>query len=248
VRVLVGLGVLVAAGTALAGSVPPPTSLPRPEFRAPARDAAPSGPHLVLVSSRYRDPGILPPDRPAAPSWAPRSYRGAELDDAIRQQGRLFLVYGGRYLLGAKPQTQAILYAFDFGAFLRPPGGGEVEPVTWAREADGVLYVSNGHLTYASTTRGRNAYLSAVDLRSKRTRWRSAALVANARTFVVSDDLIVAGYGFTAEPDFLYLLDRGSGRVLDRLPVPSAPELVKLRAGVLHVRTYDGQLVVRLVR
>jgi hypothetical protein len=49
--------------------------------------------------------------------------------------------------------------------------------------------------------KGRNAYLSAIDLGTKKTLWRSPALVANARTFVVTGDHIVAGYGFTAEPD-----------------------------------------------
>jgi len=111
-----------------------------------------------------------------------------------------------------------------------------------------VLYVSNSHLTYASQTKGRNAYLSAIDLGTKKTLWRSPALVANARTFVVTRDLIVAGYGFTAEPDFLYLLDRRSGKVLHRLPVPSAPEIIKLRDGRLYVRTYDRQVVARIVR
>lgn len=159
----------------------------------------PSGPELVLVSSRYRDPGVLPPDPPAPPSWAPRTYRGAELDGAVRQGGKVFLVYEGRYLLGATARNQAVRYAFDFTAFTRPPNRGELEPVTWAREVDGVLYLS-------------------------------------------------AGYGFTAEPDFLYLLDRRTGDVLDRLTVPSAPEIIKLRGDLLHVRTYDRQLVVRLRR
>ena len=233
-------------GAALAGSIPAPTVLPRPSFPAPATEAQPTGPRLVLVSSRYRDPGTLPPERPAPPSWAPGTYRGAALEGAIRQRGRVFLVYEGRYLVGANPRNQALRYAFDFSAFTRPPNRGDLEPVTWTREVDGVLYVSNSHLTYASQTKGRNAYLSAIDVAAKRTLWRSPALVANARTFVVTGDLMVAGYGFTAERDFLYLLDRRTGRVLDRLPVPSAPEIVKLRDGRLHVRTYDRQLVVRL--
>ena len=72
--------------------------------------------------------------------------------------------------------------------------------------------------------------------------------MANARTLVVTGDLIVSGYGFTADSDFLYLVDRRTGRVLDRLAVPSAPEIVKLRGGLLHVRTYDPQLVVRIAR
>ena len=107
-------------------------------------------------------------------------------------------------------------------------------------------YVSTSHLTYAAQTKGRNAYLSAIDVVEKKTIWRSAALVANARTFVVTGNLIVAGYGFTAEADLLYLLDRRTGGVLDRMPVPSAPEIHKLRDGRLHVRTYDRRLVVRL--
>jgi len=72
--------------------------------------------------------------------------------------------------------------------------------------------------------------------------------VANARTFVVAGNLIVSGYGFTAEDDFLYLLDRRTGNVLDRVRVPSAPEVIKLRGDRLHVRTYDRQVVARIVR
>jgi len=177
---------------------------------------------------------------------------GDDLQTAIRQGSKLFLLYGpdaasGRYLLGADLRTQALAYAFDFSSFTRPPNGGWFEPVTWAREVGGILYISNSHLTYASATKGRNAYVSAIDLRAKRTLWRSPALVANARTFVVTRDLIVAGYGFTAEPDFLYLLDRRTGKVLDRLALPTAPEIIKLRGDRLHVRTYDRDIVVRLV-
>jgi hypothetical protein len=247
-RVILAVVVLLAAPTALAGSVPVPIVLPKPGFPAPATDVSGSGPRLVLVSSRYRDPGILPPEAAAPPSWAPKTYRGAELEGAIRQGSKVFLVYGGRYVIGASTRDQGLRYAFDFTAFTRPPNRGEFEPVTWAREVTGVLYVSNSHLTYAETTRGRNAYVSAIDLTTKKLLWRSPALVANARTFVVTGDLIVAGYGFTAEPDFLYLLDRVTGKVVDRLRVASAPEIVKLRGSTLHVRTYDRQVVAQIIR
>lgn len=247
-RTVAVLAALLAVPHAVAGSIPAPTVLPKPGFPVPAGSVTPSLPKLVLESSRYRDPGALPPDRPGPPAWAPIAYRGARLDGAVRQRGKLFLVYEGRYLVGADTRTQALGYAFDFGTFTQPPNRGEFEPLTWAREAGGVLYVSNSHLTYATQTNGRNAYLSAIDLGTKKTLWRSPALVANARTFVVTGDLIVAGYGFTAEPDFLYLLDRRTGNVLHRLPVPSAPEIIKLRDRRLHVRTYDRQVVARIVR
>ena len=247
-RVILAVLVLLSVPTALAGSIPAPTVLPKPGFPPPAGQVGERKPTLVLVSSRYRDPATLPPDRPAPPAWAPKTYRGEQLDDAVRQRGNVFLIYGGRYVVAATARNQALRYALDFGRFTRPPNGGEFEPVTWAREVEGVLYVSNSHLTYASTTNGRNAYVSAVDLGTTRTRWRSPALIANARTFVVTGDLIVAGYGFTAEPDFLYVLDRDTGKVLDRLAVPSAPEVIKLRGDRLHVRTYDRQVVARIVR
>jgi hypothetical protein len=173
------------------------------------------------------------------------------LQSAIRQGSRLFLLYGpdaasGRFLVRASVRTQALLDAYDFREFARPPGDGWFEPVTWAREARGILYVSNSHLTYSSRTKGRNAYVSAIDLERQRTLWRSPALVANARTFVVTGELVVSGYGFTREPDFLYLLDRRTGKVLDRLELPTAPEAIRLRDGALHVRTYDHDVVARI--
>lgn len=245
--------VLLAAPVALAGSVPDPVVLPKPRFPAPATDVPATGPRLVLLSSRYRDPATLSPARPMPPTFAPASFRGDELQIAVRQHSKVFLLYGpdalsGRYLVGGNLRTQTLRYAFDLTAFTQPPRGAWFEPVTWAREIGGVLYISNSHLTYAKGANRRNAYLSAIDLRTKRTLWRSPALVANARTFVVAGDLIVAGYGFTAEPDFLYLLDRRTGRVRDRLLVPSAPETIKLRGGLVHMRTYDRQVVAQIRR
>ena len=79
-------------------------------------------------------------------------------------------------------------------------------------------------------------------------RWRSPALVANAREFAVIEGFVIAGYGFTREPDALYVLDRRNGRAVGRLAVPSAPEHILLRRGSLWVRTYDRDLKVRISR
>ncbi|MDQ3671731.1 MAG: hypothetical protein M3364_04730, partial [Actinomycetota bacterium] len=221
------------------------TVLPRPGFPAPAGDVNPSGARLALVSTRYRSPATPPLPQPDPPPSTPKRFRGEDLQLAIRQPGgHVFLVYGDRYLVKATSQS----YALDFVNFMRPPNGAWLEELTWARQVGRVLYVEHTHLTYASATRGRNAYISAIDLDAGKTLWRSPALVANARTFLVSGNLIVSGYGFTAEDDFLYLLDRRTGKVLDRLPVPSAPEVIKLRGDRLYVRTYDRQVVGRIVR
>lgn len=44
----------------------------------------------------------------------------------------------------------------------------------------------------------------------------------------------------------LVLVSFRNGKVLDRLPVPSAPEVIKLRGNRLQVRTYDRQVVVQI--
>ncbi len=83
-------------------------------------------------------------------------------------------------------------------------------------------------------------------LKSKRLRWRSPALVANAGNFVLLNDTIVSGYGFTAEPDYLYAIDRATGRVKGRLLLPSSPERIARHGDVLTVDTYDHRLTIRV--
>jgi hypothetical protein len=242
--IAVALACLTAPCVAV-GAVLDAVVLPRPSFPAPAGDVEPAGARLELVSSRYHSPADPSPPLRPPPASAPKRFAGQGLDLAIRQPGGgLFLVYGGRFLVRAGLNG----YAFDFVRFLTAPNRAWNYELAWAREVDRILYVEHTHLTYASATRGRNAYLSAIDVTSKRTLWRSPALVANARTFVVAGDFVVSGYGFTAEADFLYLLDRRTGRVLDRLPVPSAPERIRLRGDRLLVRTYDRDVVARIVR
>jgi outer membrane protein assembly factor BamB len=243
---------LTLAGVAAGAPAPEVVTLPKPPFPAPATGpATPS--QLELVSSRRRDPAFLP-SRPQPPDWAPRAFHGSPLQLAIRQRGTVFLAYGRdgssvRFLVAVRSNTRDIRYALDLDAYGRPPrGGGWYESLVWARERDAVLYVSHAHLTYASATRRRNAYVSAIDLHTFRLLWRSPSLVANAASFVVAGDAIVSGYGFTAERDYLYVLDRRTGRVSDRLALPTAPEWVKLRGDRLHVRTYDHDVVVRLTR
>lgn len=78
-------------------------------------------------------------------------------------------------------------------------------------------------------------------------RWRSPALGANAENFVVTRGLIVSGYGFTKEKNWLYLLDPATGRVRDRLVLASAPERITVRGDRLVVRFYNAWVTARLV-
>ena len=107
----------------------------------------------------------------------------------------------------------------------------------------GTLLVSNAHSTYARSSKGLNAYVTAIDPASGKVRWRSRPLVANAQNFAVVKDVVVAGYGFTKEPDFLYVLDRATGAVAQRFALPSSPEYIVAKGNRVFVRTYDHDLV-----
>ena len=50
--------------------------------------------------------------------------------------------------------------------------------------------------------------LADVDVNSNSVIWKTEPLTSNANTFEIIGDNIVCGYGFTAEPDYLYILDR----------------------------------------
>lgn len=265
------LALLGGAAPAAAGTddwnAKPLLAPPFPEA-PPSAPAKGRGPHLERVSTKANeivdeDAWFAKNDLPrpelevgSLPESVPRAFRDAALRRAFVGGDRLFLVYGKdggdlRYLMAADPKTHAFRYGFDFKRWQYPPGDeGEFtrQQVIWAVEEEGILYVSHGHNTYAKESGGRNAYVTAMNPESGEIRWRSAPLVANARTFLVFDDVILTGYGFTAEPDFLYLLDRKSGKVVARQPLKTGPETLLLKNGLVYVRCYDTDDVYRLRR
>jgi hypothetical protein len=229
---------------ALVAGATPLTVLPKPRFNAPAREPKASGVRFVVVSSKQV--GVSTGGTDVA---SKKTFQGEPL---INHYGPLE-VYGkdgasARYIV--RPNR----YAFDFGKYALPPrirpGEREFvyEEVQWAQEADGVLYAETAHLTYARSSFSLNAYVNAVDLGKRKLVWRSPALVANAKNFVIAGDVIVSGYGFTDEPDYLYAIDRSNGHVLTRLRLPNGPERITRQGSTFRVRTYDHVVVVRLER
>ena len=189
----------------------------------------------------------------ALPAFVPRAQRGLRVIRAIQQPHHLLVFYGpdfsgGRELMvfGRKGDLVAHL---DFRAFTSAPRDVKddapyiAQGAQWAVVRDGVLYVSHFHRTYARSSGGQNAYVSAVELPSGALLWRSAPLVANAGNFLLHEGYIVTGYGFTAEPDYLFLLDAATGETLRRTKVKSGPRLIFLRGRALYVRAYDTDYV-----
>lgn len=110
---------------------------------------------------------------------------------------------------------------------------------------DDILYLSIGHLTYAETS-PHNAYVAAVDLKQGKLLWKSRPLVSNAHNFVIKGDVLLCGYGFTAEPDYLYQLDLATGQVIAELPLKSKADYLILKDNILYVRTYNTNYTFRM--
>lgn len=117
------------------------------------------------------------------------------------------------------------------------------QTLNWIVPEDNILYFSHSHSTYAKSSHGMNAYLTALDRDTNQIIWRSQPLVCNARNFIIIDSVIICGYGFTAEPDYLYLIDKYTGNILQQIKLKTAPEYIIPKDDKLYVRTYDTNYV-----
>jgi hypothetical protein len=121
------------------------------------------------------------------------------------------------------------------------------EYLNWAQLYEGTLYISTVHAGYASENPWSN-YIVAIDPEAKEVLWRSAPLTNNASNFLIVDDTIICGYGFTAEPDYIYLLDRFTGDEVDKIKVNSAPYQFEIVGDTLYVATYNTAYEFRIGR
>lgn len=106
---------------------------------------------------------------------------------------------------------------------------------------DGIFYgasVTNG---YAGPD---SCFMFAYDLEQDKLLWRSADQSYNSMNFVVKGDVILCGYGFTSEEDYLYQINRNTGKILDRLELKKMPDLLVEQDGKLYVHTYSYDYVI----
>ena len=83
-----------------------------------------------------------------------------------------------------------------------------------------------------------------VQVENEKLLWRSADQTYNSMNFLVKGDVIFCGYGFTAEDDYLYQLDKNTGEVIDRLPLKKMPDLMAEKDDRLYVHTYSYDYVI----
>lgn len=110
--------------------------------------------------------------------------------------------------------------------------------IIFAKIADDVLYVATGHNTYAESS-PQTAYITAISMKDYQILWKSQPLICNSYNFEVISGAIVCGYGFTAEDDYLYILDAKTGKIWDTIPIPTQADYIIKKDDLLYVRTYD---------
>ncbi|SHO47664.1 hypothetical protein SAMN02745217_01613 [Anaerocolumna xylanovorans DSM 12503] len=142
-------------------------------------------------------------------------------------------------------KTKKMVYSFDFSSYRYSPKYVKADydfiqqRINWAVIKDNVLYVSHSHNTYAKSSNNQNAYITAIDLSDRSILWRTKALVSNASNFLIVDGVIICGYGFTGESDYLYQVDLSTGKVLSKTPLKSAPSYIIKKGNSFYVRTYN---------
>lgn len=101
---------------------------------------------------------------------------------------------------------------------------------------DGIFYgcsIANGYAQPDS------CFMFAYDLEQEKLLWRSADQSCNSMNFVVIDDILICGYGFTDEKDYLYQINKNTGEILDKTYLKKMPDLLVLQDNKLYVHTYS---------
>ena len=153
--------------------------------------------------------------------------------------------YGYIALEVEENQDGGLTKYYDLSAFSEDPEAAANrksltgQRVIYATAEDGILYVALGHASYASYA-PNTGYILAIDMQDGTLLWKSRRQVSNANNFVLRGDYIICGYGFTSEPDFIYILDKESGKVLEQIDLPNAPYHFLTDGDELTVLTYNS--------
>lgn len=200
------------------------------------------------IPNQYRGiKGNLPPGTPT-------TFKGNMIIQAIHSDEYNMLIYGedfstGRYLLVTNKDMTECLYLYDFSNYMMSPVYMEqermfvIQSLLWAQIENDTLYVSHSHKTYSNSSNGMNAYITAIDMKTSEVIWRTKPLVCNTSNFIIYDDMIVCGYGFSKEKDFIYTLNKSTGVIAQKISVKAGPYYIVPKDGKFHIRTYNTDYI-----
>lgn len=179
-----------------------------------------------------------------------------ELSIADRTDDGIVCLYRGPFPEGyANCDYTALFYAqngtvrwkLNLNEYLSAEEHLEIQDI---RYQDGVLYFNEACLSYSDLAGGQCSSLVALDPGTPEkpeteVLWRTQGLVSN-NIFILHDPWIISGYGFTNEPDFLYLVNAASGEIVSTTPLNTAHDYLIVKDGKLHVTCYGDYYVFEL--
>ena len=126
--------------------------------------------------------------------------------------------------------TEQLLYSVCYDTAHWSPMG----PCAYLR--DGILYI--GHI-FNGYARPDTCYILAYDIENETVLWRSEDQTYNTANFIVKDDVIICGYGFTDEKDYIYQIDMQTGEIIEKTEIATKPDLLVEKDGQLYVHAYS---------
>ncbi|MEK0317626.1 hypothetical protein [Cohnella sp. 56] len=203
-----------------------------------------------LQASQYAVPNPFQNIKGNLPAGIPTEYKGQMLVQAIKGTNNVILIYGlnfgeNRYLVILDKSMTRIEKVYDFinyaisPAYMAEDYDYIYQRVRWAVVEDGILYVSHSHWTYAKSSKGVNGFITAIRLSDNKLLWRTSSLVSNTRNFQIVGDVILSGYGFTSEKDYIYQISKRTGKTLEKVALKDAPEYIDKQKGGILVYGYS---------
>lgn len=245
------------------GNAPPPDSNDTrpPPTPSPARGDAET---LSLIDQRPWPAAELPPELSGAnkpgdtalrfrrhvpddtPRFVPRTRDGLDLfiADPVEEDSWFAFYKGDCGDLGDVCRYRAVFFEadgierwdVDLGRFLQHDRYVEIQDI---RYQDGKLYFNEACATYAREVGSQCSSLVRLDPTWQEVDWRTPPLTSN-NIFILHDGYVVAGYGFTAEPDAVFLIDQRTGRIRARADLDTAHEYLEVQDDRLYVVTYNS--------
>ncbi len=105
-----------------------------------------------------------------------------------------------------------------------------------------VVYATVQYNGYASEIGFKGNRIVALDLCGHGILWQSADILSNM-PMILYRDYILTGYGFTKEPDFITVLNRWTGKDIQKVRLPKSLSDLRIQDGRLYVRIYDGYVI-----
>lgn len=245
----------------------PDAPAPAEEPSAPAQEPPPAPPEEVVLrqvdkqsmDEPYGLPAITGVNKPGdytlryrrhvpqgTPSYVPRQQDSLDLFIADSTGTGWLAFYKGQcgtaisdvcdYTAALFGPNGDALWMLDLNRYLSGDRYLEIQDL---RYHDGALYFNEACATYSREAEGQCSSLLRIDPQAGEVTWRTPPLTSN-NIFIVHDPYIIAGYGFTKEPDSLYLVSQKSGSILARAGLDTAHQYLEMQNDRLYVITQNS--------